>query len=692
MTETQGPEGQTQGTMSFREHLGELRKRLFRATVAVVLGFFVAWNFHIELYALLSEPVRTALANNNLYAIKALQITESIEVYMKISLFGGLLLASPMVFYQMWAFVAPGLLDKEKRLITPVIAGSVACFLLGAAFAHLVVLPFMTDFLIRLTMEAPGMTLEPTLSSTVSFSVLMLVAFGAVFELPLFMYVLAALGLVSAKGFLGFYRYWVVIAFIIGAVLTPTPDPINQSLMSAPLIVLYGVGVIIAWLVQREPAGAGRRVPRRSVMAVAAVLVLLAGAAVSYILRDRESGPLDDVPADVRQLLGVHRAGLTRFQQNVTPGSAAAVGLAPLALLEALDVKLKDPQLLLARFDDGAALIVQVDDAKAVVQRVAKLRQASVVRTASGPSVWFPVPGGPSWRAVASSAHVLWLGDDGGLAHLSAVKQKRKPALIQDKGVEQRLADLRSGGPVWSYVPSPQGIAGWLPGGALANTVRLASAVLERDKRELTVRFECMGPEAAIALRDRIESWAADSRRTATRPSDRHVQELSTRVQELAQVMARAADASSRLAPPNSPDRATLEAGSARAFQLARELAGLGPGATPRHPDSPGPQREAEAAQAGHDESSVLMQALQPPAVSTTTAVATAVTWTVQGDMGRLLDLLTAPASTGLAPEALRALKLVLRPAVAVKAPTALPIPPRQVMNPQKLPAAEAAP
>ncbi|MBI5608816.1 MAG: twin-arginine translocase subunit TatC, partial [Deltaproteobacteria bacterium] len=244
---------QEQGTMSLREHLIELRTRVVRSAIAVIAAFFVAWSFRIDLYDWLSQPIRDAMANNNLFAIKALQITESIEVYMKLSLVGGLFLASPWVFYQIWAFVAPGLLAKEKRLIVPVLSGSVACFVMGAAFCYLVVLPFMTDFLIRMTTEAPGLTLEPTLASTVSFATLMLVAFGAVFELPLFMYVLAAVGLVSAKGFLGFFRYWVVIAFIIGAVLTPTPDPINQTLMSAPLVLLYGVGIGIAWFVQRDP-------------------------------------------------------------------------------------------------------------------------------------------------------------------------------------------------------------------------------------------------------------------------------------------------------------------------------------------------------------------------------------------------------------------------------------------------------
>lgn len=650
------------GTMSFRDHLAELRKRLFRATVAVVAGFFVAWSYHIELYAILSAPVREALANNNLFAIKALQITESIEVYMKISLFGGLILASPFVFYQLWAFVAPGLLAKEKRLVGPVVAGSVGCFMMGVTFCHLVVLPFMTDFLVKLTVEAPGLTLEPTLASTVSFSVMMLLAFGAVFELPLFMYVLAALGLVTARGFLGFYRYWVVISFIIGAILTPTPDPINQGLMSAPLIVLYGVGVGIAWLTQREP---GKGVARRAVLAVSTVLVVLGVVAVGYVLRNRDPGPLDGVPADVQQLLSVHTAGLSGLRQQATTGTDAAKGLAPLGLLDVLAIKPTEPTVLLARFADGVVVLVRVADARAVVQRLARKRQASVVITPSGPSVWFTVPGAPAWRAVAAGPHLLWLGSDGGLAHLSAVRQGRSPALTGDKAVAQRLDALRSAGPVWSFLNTRAGIAGWLPGGALVDTVRLAAGVLDRDKSELVLKFECKGPEAAIALRDRIEAWVADSRRGTPALADKQVRDLAALAQELAELVARTAEASARVAQADGPDHRTLLASSARAARLARELGDLGG------------QTETDATPSS---SGALAAAVQSPGVSTATVNATAVQWTLHGDLPGLLDVLAAPATTGLAPDAVRGLR-----ATAEKPPgdtSSLPVAPPPMLAP----------
>jgi len=623
----------THSAMPFLAHLGELRTRAFRATLSVFGGFFAAWGYHVELYAWLSAPVRHALSDNNLFSIKALQITESIEVYMKLSLVGGLFLASPFVFYQIWAFIAPGLLTKERRMLTPIVAGSVSCFVLGAAFCYLVVLPFMTDFLIKLTIEAPGMTFEPTLSSTVSFSLLMLLSFGTVFELPLFMYVLAAMGLVTARGFLGFYRYWIVIAFILGAVLTPTPDPINQSLMSAPLVVLYGVGCLIAWIVQREP---GRRLPRRAIVAVALVLLVLAGSGVALALRGAERGALDDVPADVQQILGVHEASLARWHQQAAPNSAAAQGLAPLGLVESLHIRpLAVPLVLLARFDDGVVVLTEVPDAAAVVRKLALRFQSSAVPAPSGLSTWFrPEQGRPPWRAVAASKRVLWLGTDGGLAHLSAVRQGRAPALAADPQLADRVATLRGAGPLWSLAPTAKGVAGWLPGGAMGQNVRSAAAVLARDRAELALSYECRGPDSAISLRDRLDAWMADSRRLPRSASGGSAPVVADRLRDLALLVARTAESTARLATPGTQDHQELSRAAAEAAHLARELA-----------NAPQPARlQAEPA------TDVLTTLVQPPALAHAESSQGHVTWTIQGELPRLLDALVAPASAVAVP------------------------------------------
>lgn len=633
--------------MPFLAHIGELRTRVFRATLATLAGFFIAWSWHVELYSWLSAPLRRALADNNLFSIKALQITESIEVYMKLSLYGGLFLASPVIFYQIWAFVAPGLVAKERRLIGPIVAGSVSCFVLGAAFCYLVVLPFMTDFLIKLTVDAPGMTLEPTLASTVSFSLLMLLAFGAVFELPLFMYVLAALGMVTARDFLGFYRYWIVIAFIIGAVLTPTPDPINQTMMSAPLIVLYGVGVIIAWFVQRAP---GEKVPRRTIALVTLILIALAAGGVTLALRGAERGVLDDLPADARQVIGVHESSLARWHQQAAPSSAAARALAPFSLLELLHIRpLASPLVVLVRFDDGVAVIAEVPDSEAVVRKLATRFQSSLVPTPSGLSTWFHTElSAENLRAVAASRRVLWLGTDGALAHLAAVHSKRKPSLLEDPALAEKVAALRSAGPLWSLAPSAAGIAGWLPGGALTRNVRLATAVVLRDRAELVLNFDCLGTDSSIALRDRIDAWMGDSRRELKSDEQRSNQAVIRRLHDLALVVAHAADSTARLTTPGGREHQDLTGAAAEAMRMARELG------APRAAARP----EGAAADA-------LVALIQPPALAHAEANQGHVVWSVQAELPRLLDAMVAPASAGLdkAPEVTPVARMAPKPA-----------------------------
>jgi Tat protein translocase TatC len=621
------------GTMSFRAHLVELRQRLLRAMLGVVVAFFVAWTYHIELYDWLSRPVREALANNNLFTIKALQITESIEVYMRISVVGGLFLASPWVFYQIWAFVAPGLLKKERRLITPVVTGSVACFVLGAAFCYLVVLPFMTDFLIKMTLDAPGMSLEPTLASTVSFSLLMLLAFGAVFELPLFLYVLASLGLVTPGGLLRFFRYWIVVSFVIGAVLTPTPDPINQTLMAGPLVVLYAVGMGIAWFVQRKP---GERASGKTLASVAVVLVLLAAGGVALALRGAERDASDDIPADARQVVGLHINDLTKTLQRADDSISAAFGLGPFALVEALKLRpLADPVAMLVRWQDGVALLVQVRDAPAILKRLADRWQASIVASPSGPSIWLPIgPRGERWRGVAASKQVLWLGTDSALERLGAVRRGLTPALVDDPVLRDRLAALRAEGSLWSLAPTEAGIAEWLPGGALGQNVRVATAVVSGDKGELVVRFDCKGPETALSLRDRIESWVADTRRAQVRPEDGRVDELTNRTRELALLVARVSESGARAIPQGSRDHQVLLNAGNEALALARQL---------------GTTKHANALVEGLGP---LAMAVRPPAVSSARVETTRVVWSLNAPASVLLAMLVAPSTAGLAPEA----------------------------------------
>lgn len=600
---------EAQAAMTFREHLTELRSRVFKATIALMVGFFVAWNWHIELYAILTLPLREAMAANNLFAIKALAITESIEVYMKLSLMGGIFVASPYIFWQIWAFVAPGLLTKEKRLILPVVVASVGCFTLGALFCYLVALPFMADFLIRMTLEAPGLLLEPTIAGSVSFVLFLLLGFGVVFELPLFMYVLSALELVTWRGFLGFYRYWVVIAFIIGAVLTPTPDPINQTIMSAPLVLLYGVGVLVAWLAENK---AQPGLARRLLFPIALVLALVAIAATVVVLKKRDAPPIADVPADVQELLGLHTVAADELLQSADQTLGPVV--APLRLAKNFEWKPQDGQWLLMHEGKASAVLLQMENAPGQIDKLGAKFHATVVTTKEVRTLVFATDAG-NWRATAVGNRILWLGREAVLDRLTAVRAGNLPALNREALMAERLTTLQNQGPAWALTAGQAGVAQWLPGGALAQHVKVGVAAW--TEKELTLKLECRGPEAAVALRDRLETWLAD-----VRQADTHGETvLARRLGRLAGLLAQAWQVQARTAGVNNPDAREWSNLAREANNLAQEV-GLPTGQT--RSDDP------------------LARLLQPPTESHVTAEGSLVVWRLEMDKSRILQMLLA--------------------------------------------------
>ncbi len=616
-------------TMPFRAHLVELRGRLLRATIAIALGFFVAWTIHVELYEWLSGPVRSAMADNGLFAIKALQITESISVYVKLSLVGGVFLASPYVFYQVWAFVAPGLVASERRIMVPVVGASVTFFAAGAAFCYAVVLPFMTDFLIKLTVEAQGMTLEPTLQSTVAYSMWLLLAFGLVFELPVFMYFLSALGLVTARGLLAFYRYWVVIAFVVGAILTPTPDPLNQMLMSGPLVILYGLGTIVAWLVERDRSSESG-LPIRGA-AVLLVLLVAAGWYASETLTGvRHRQPIEDVPREVTQLVGIHRGSIPRLRQQAT-GAHSKSALGVLELYDQLGAgELAGTTVWLARFPDGVALIARHDKADTIPPQVAAKRRVSQVTYAGGPSALFTFKGDRRhWRVAAPQPNVLWLGNDAALARLAQVREGSAPALVEDIRVAELLEPLRASGPLFALTLSQGGRVGWLPQGALADTVELVTASLEKGGKQLVVTYRCRGADNARSLRDRLQVWTAEVRdESGQKPvGSARMQQVSDRLAKLATSMARLADATARLLPDGSPDQVASLKASHDSMLIARELRGH----VPDKPRSKGP----------------LANLVLPPSVVDAHADLADVRWRAETATATLIDALFAPSRAG---------------------------------------------
>jgi sec-independent protein translocase protein TatC len=240
------PRNPLKEAMPFLEHLGELRKRIMWSLGAVIVGLAIALNFTDRLMKFVRRPFDIAAPGQKLVFLAP---TEAFWVYMKVALLAGVVLAMPFVLYQIWAFIAPGLYAHEKRYAVPfVIIGSVF-FLLGATFAQLVVIPFAMRFLVSF----PAGDIAPMISigSYVDFVLKFTVAFGAVFELPVIITLAARMGLVTPQMLAKNRKYAILINFVIAAMLTPTPDVFNQSLMAGPLIILYELGIISARLFGR---------------------------------------------------------------------------------------------------------------------------------------------------------------------------------------------------------------------------------------------------------------------------------------------------------------------------------------------------------------------------------------------------------------------------------------------------------
>jgi sec-independent protein translocase protein TatC len=237
------------GRMSFLEHLAELRTRIVWSLIPTLVGVMVAFRFSDHIIKFVSRPL-TEKGSTLVF----LSPTEAFWTSMKISMVAGLFLAMPVVLWQVWRFIEPGLHRHEKRFARPfVIVGSLL-FLAGGSFALLVVVPFAIKFLISFG-QAQGIKDMISVSNHVDFVIKFTLAFGLVFELPLALTMLSMMGLVTPQFLAKNRKYAILINFIIAAVLTPTPDILNQSLMAGPLILLYEVGILAARVF-------GKRTPR----------------------------------------------------------------------------------------------------------------------------------------------------------------------------------------------------------------------------------------------------------------------------------------------------------------------------------------------------------------------------------------------------------------------------------------------
>jgi len=224
----------------FTEHLGELRDRLIHAFIAVGLGFVVAYFFKEQLFDILTAPLVTAMAKSGNATLIFTGLPEAFFTYLKVALLTGFILATPVLFYEFWMFVSPGLYRDEKKYMLPIIILSLIFFIAGASFGYFIVFPYGFQFFLGFTTET--IQAMPSMKEYLSFASKMLLAFGFVFELPLVLTFLSRMGLVT-PAFLKKNRKYALLLFFVGAAIITPPDVVTQVMMAMPLILLYEIGI-----------------------------------------------------------------------------------------------------------------------------------------------------------------------------------------------------------------------------------------------------------------------------------------------------------------------------------------------------------------------------------------------------------------------------------------------------------------
>jgi sec-independent protein translocase protein TatC len=237
------------GTETFISHLIELRDRLLKAVIAWIVLFVVLFPFASDLYALLAQPLLDKLPQGG--QMIATEVVTPFFVPIKVAMMTAFLGALPVILYQVWAFIAPGLYSHERRLVIPLVGSSLVLFFCGMAFAYFLVFPVVFGFIIGIAPE--GVAVMTDIGKYLDFVITMFLAFGITFEVPIVVIALAMTGMVEIAKFKEARPYVIVGAFVIGAIFTP-PDVISQIMLAVPLWLLYELGILVAaWLIRNKP-------------------------------------------------------------------------------------------------------------------------------------------------------------------------------------------------------------------------------------------------------------------------------------------------------------------------------------------------------------------------------------------------------------------------------------------------------
>lgn len=241
----------TEERSPFTEHLSELRDRLIRSAIAVFIGFCIAYFFKEKLFEILTAPLIKAIGDSKNTQMIFTGLPEAFFTYLKVSLIAGIVVSTPVLFYEFWMFVSPGLYRDEKKYFLPIVILSVFFFIVGSSFGYFIAFPYGFKFFLEFSTDSIHAMLS--MKEYLSFASTLLLAFGFIFELPLVLAFMARMGLVTVPFLQKNRKYAILIIFIVAAVLTPGPDVISQLMMAGPLMILYEIGIIGARMFGKKP-------------------------------------------------------------------------------------------------------------------------------------------------------------------------------------------------------------------------------------------------------------------------------------------------------------------------------------------------------------------------------------------------------------------------------------------------------